>query len=41
MHLIFSTVNDTDNIYYSTKNQVRELCVGGDMTIVFLASPPF
>ena len=29
------TVKDTDNIYYSTKNQVRGLCVGGDMAILF------
>ena len=35
-NLIFGTVKDTDNIYYSTKNQVRGLCVGGDITILFL-----
>ena len=34
-HLIFGTVKDTDNIYYSTKNQVRGLYVGGDMAILF------
>ena len=28
-------VKDTDNIYYSTKNEVRGLCVGGDMVILF------
>ena len=29
-------VKDADNIYYCTKNQVRGLCVGGDMAILFL-----
>ena len=28
-------VKNADNIYYSTKNQVRGLCVGGDMVILF------
>ena len=27
-------VKDADNIYYCTKNQVRGLCVGGDMAIL-------
>ena len=30
---IFVTVQDTDNIFYSTKNQVRALCVGKDMEV--------
>ena len=29
-------VKYANNIYYYTKNQVRRLCVGGDMTIFFL-----
>ena len=33
-HLIFGKVKNTDNIYYSTKNQVRGLCVGGDLVIL-------
>ena len=33
-HLIFGT----ENICYSTKNQGRGLCVGGDMTILFFGS---
>ena len=33
-HLIFGKVKDTENIYYSTKHQVRGLCVGGDMAIL-------
>ena len=33
--LDFGTVKDNDNIYYSTKNQVRGLYVGGDMAILF------
>ena len=37
-HLIFGTVKDTNNIYYSTKNQLRGLCVGGDMAIVFFGN---
>ena len=31
-------VNNTDNIYYCTKNQVHGLCVGGDMVILFFGS---
>ena len=27
-------IKDADNIYYCTKNQVRGLCVGGDMAIL-------
>ena len=34
------TIKDTDNIFYSTKNQVRGLCVGGDMVILFFFSDP-
>ena len=34
----FRTVKDTDNTYYSTKNQVRGLCVGGDMAILFFGN---
>ena len=26
---------DVDNIYYCTKNQVRDLCVDGDMVLLF------
>ena len=32
-HLIFGTVKYTD-IFYCTKNQVRGLCVGGDIVIL-------
>ena len=35
-HVIFGMVKDADNIYYCTKNQVRELCVVRDMVILFL-----
>ena len=34
--LIFGILKYADNIYYFTKNHVRGLCVGGDMTILFL-----
>ena len=30
-HMIFGRVKDTDNVYYCTKNQMRGLCVDGDM----------
>ena len=33
-YLIFGMRKDADNIYYCTKNQVRGLCVGGDMVIL-------
>ena len=33
LHL-FGIIKDADNIYYCTKNQVRGLCVGGDMAIL-------
>ena len=32
--MIFGTVKDTVSIFYRTKNQVRGLCVGGDMAIL-------
>ena len=35
-HLIFGRVIDIVSIFYLTKNQVRGLCVGGDMAILFL-----
>ena len=34
-HFIVGTIKDADIIFYSTKNQVRGLCVGGDMVILF------
>ena len=37
--MIFGTAKDTNNIFYSTKNQVNGLCVGGDMVILFLSDP--
>ena len=36
---VFSTVKGTDNIFHSTKNQVRGLCVGGDIVILFFTDP--
>ena len=37
--MICDKVKDTDNIVYSTKNQVRGLCVGGDLVILFFSYP--
>ena len=37
-HLIIGMIKDADNIYYCTKYQVRGLCVGGDMLILFIRS---
>ena len=34
-HLIFGSGIDIVSIFYRTKNQVRGLCVGGDMSILF------
>ena len=34
--MIFGRVIDIVSIFYSTKNQVRGLCVGGDMAILFV-----
>ena len=36
-HLIFGRVIDIVSMFYLTKNQVRGLCVGGDMAIYFFA----
>ena len=35
----FGTVKDIVSIFYGAKNQVRGLCVGGDMGILFLSDP--
>ena len=35
-HQIFGVVKDAENIYHCTQYQMRRLCVGGDMVIVFL-----
>ena len=37
--LFFGTIKDTNNIFYGSKNQVRRLCVGGDMVILFFSDP--
>ena len=37
-YLIFGMVKDADNIYCYIKNQVRRLCVGGNMAILLLVS---
>ena len=37
-YLIFGIIKDADNIYYCTKNQVRGLCLGGNMVIIFFGS---
>ena len=34
-HFIFGRVIDIVSIFYLTKNEVRGLCVGGDMAILF------
>ena len=34
-HLIFGRVIDIFSIFYLTKNQVRGLCVGGDMAFFY------
>ena len=36
--MIFGMDKDADYIYYYTKNQVRGLCVGEDIVILFFAS---
>ena len=33
MPLIVGTVKDIDSIFYCIENQVRGLCIGGDMVI--------
>ena len=40
-YVIFGMVKDADNIYYMycAKNQVRGLCAGGDMVIIFFSDP--
>ena len=35
-HFIFGRVIDIVSIFYHTKDQVRGLCVGGDMAILFV-----
>ena len=37
--MIFGMIKDADNIDYCTKNQVRWLCVGGDIVILFVSDP--
>ena len=43
-HLILGTVKDTGSkdtgsIFYRTKNQMRELCAGGNTVIFFFSDP--
>ena len=38
---IFGMLKDTDKICYCIKNQVRGLCVGRDMVILFWFVPKF
>ena len=38
-HLIFGSAKDIVSIFYSTKKQMRVLCVGGDMDILFFSDP--
>ena len=37
--LDFGMVKDTACIFYHTKKQMRGLCVGGDMVILFFSDP--
>ena len=36
---IYGMLKDAGNTYYCTKNQVRGLCAGGDMDVIFWFVP--